>query len=353
MNERALYRPGFPEPVSEAAAAWVLLQEEGPLSDDDERRRAAWIAEDPAHFVAYENALWALDAVARNAGEPEILSLRKAALEARGSQRRVWRWTASLGLVAAAVAGVFLFSPSANKLPGLGIATRIASGPADPAHGSYRTAIGERSVITLPDGSILTLDTDSQVRIDYSSRERGVHLLKGQALFEVAKGKPMPFQVYAHDQRITAIGTVFNVRLDGDEVRVAMVEGVVKVRRSVSDNPSLTSTFDDVTLSAGEELRAEPAQPILVKAADVQQVASWKGGVLIFNDTRLSDAVAEINRYTTRPIAIADGAVGSYRVSGVFKSNDPEHFSQAMAEVLPIMVTHAPDGAPTLRSSGN
>ncbi len=58
------------------------------------------------------------------------------------------------------------------------------------------------------------------------------------------------------------------------------------------------------------------------------QVVSWKGGGLMFNDTRLSDAVAEINRYTQRPIAIADSTVGNYRISGVFKSNDPEHFSR-------------------------
>jgi len=87
-----------------------------------------------------------------------------------------------------------------------------------------------------------------------------------------------------------------------------------------------------------------------VRNVDVAQVVSWKGGVLMFNDTRLSDAVAEINRYTQRPIAIADSAVGNYRISGVFKSNDPEHFSRAVAEVLPVEVTHAPDGAPILRA---
>jgi len=71
--------------------------------------------------------------------------------------------------------------------------------------------------------------------------------------------------------------------------------------------------------------------------------------MLTFNDTRLSDAVAEVNRYTIRPIAIADGTIGNYRISGVFRSNDPENFSQAVAQVLPVTVTHAPDGAPTLR----
>jgi len=177
-----------------------------------------------------------------------------------------------------------------------------------------------------------------------------VYLLKGQALFDVAHGKPIPFQVYANGQRITAVGTVFNVRIEGDQVRVSMVEGTVKVRSIPTKGADANQPVKELTLTAGQGLVTQPAQPLVVKAVDARDVVSWKGGLLIFNDMPLSAAVAEINRYTTRPIAIADGAVGNYRVSGVFKSNDPEHFAQAMAEVLPVEVTHAADGAPTLRA---
>ncbi|MGI9169538.1 MAG: FecR family protein, partial [Caulobacteraceae bacterium] len=154
-------------------------------------------------------------------------------------------------------------------------------------------------------------------------------------------------------QRITAVGTVFDVRLDGDAVKVSMVEGVVRVRAKDSPAPAAASPRKEVVLNAGEVLVAQPARPLLVVRADISQVASWKSGLLVFNDTSLSDAVAEINRYSPRPIAIVDGAVGAYRVTGVFKSNDPEHFSRAMAEVFPIEVTHAPDGAPALRARGD
>jgi transmembrane sensor len=346
-----LLRPWRPEPASEAAAAWVLLQEEGELSETNQRRFADWLAEEEAHVAAYEDALWALDAAARHAGAPEMLALRNAALAARGSHKQFWGWAGGFGIAAASVAAAITLwvTPLDQNLP-FGTATRVAEKTADPAISKYQTGIGQRSAISLPDGSVATLDTDSGIRVAYSDRERAVYLTKGQALFQVAHGKPMPFQVYAKGQRITAVGTVFNVRIEGDEVRVSMVEGTVKVRSSPLPGSDAGAPAREVTLNAGEAIVAAPAEPLVVKSVEVREVASWKGGVLVFNDMPLSEAVAEINRYTTRPIAIADGAIGKYRVSGVFKSNDPEHFCHAMAEVLPIEVSLAPDGAPTLRT---
>lgn len=351
MTVTPLPRPWRPEPVSEVAAAWVLLQEEGELGETEQRRFADWLAEDEAHVAAYEDALWALDAAARHAGAPEMLALRNAALAARGSRKQIWRWTGGLGLVAAsAVAAIALWTAPIQQHFPSGTATSVAEKTADPAISNYRTGIGQRSVISLPDGSVTTLDTDSEIRVAYSGRERAVYLLKGQALFEVAHGKPTPFQVYASGQRITAVGTVFNVRIEGDELRVSMVEGTTKVRPLPRSESDPGAPAREVTLNAGEAIVAAPGKQLVVKAVEVREIASWKGGVLVFNDVPLSEAVAEINRYTTRPIAIADGAIGKYRVSGVFKSNDPGHFSQAMADVFPIEVSRAPDGAPTLRA---
>jgi transmembrane sensor len=343
MTRYPLKRFGRPEPASATAAEWVLRQEKGELTEANQRRFADWLAEDPSHVAAYEDALWALDATSRHAGEPEILALRKAALEARGNAGRARRWAGALGLVAAAVAGFALWSTRPNDLPSaVGTATRVAGTSGDAKASVYRTRIGERSAVVLPDGSVATLDTDSQIRVAYTSRERAVYLLNGQGLFDVAHDEAMPFQVYAKGQRITAVGTIFNVRIEGEQVKVSMVEGSVRVRTDSSPK--------ELMLSAGEVAVVEPAKPLVIRPVDARLVGSWAGGLLVFNDTPLSDAVAEINRYNTRPIAIADAAVGAYRVSGVFKSNDPEHFSRAMAEVLPIEITPTADGVLTLRA---
>lgn len=347
-------RPWHPEPATEAAAAWVLLQEEGELGDADQRRFADWLAEDESHVRAYEDALWALDAAARHAGDPEIMAMRGAALSARGSRRRIWGWAGGSAVAAAAAAAIVFFAMphSAPVESPIGVATRVVETTADPRISIYQTGVGQRSAIRLPDGSVATLDTDSRIRVAYSDKQRGIYLLKGQALFEVAHGKPMPFQVYAKGQRITAVGTVFNVRIEGDDVRVSMVEGTVKVRTLPPPNAPADLPVKELTLTAGQTIVAAPAQPLVAKPVPVRDVATWKGGVLVFNDTPVSEAVAEINRYNTKSIAIADAAVGNYRVSGVFKSNDPERFAAAMADVLPIEVTHGPDGAPTLRAKG-
>ena len=353
MTGDPLPRPWRPEPASEAAAAWVLLQEEGELSETNQRRFADWLSEAEGHVAAYEDALWALDAAARHAGAPEMLALRNAALMARGSRKQFWGWTGGLGLAAAAAAAIALWTVPPGQYFPTGTGTRVAEKTADPAVSNFQTGIGQRSSVSLPDGSVATLDTDSQIRVSYSDKERGVYLLKGQALFQVAHGKPMPFQVYARGQRITAVGTVFNVRVQGDEVRVAMVEGTVKFRATPPPGGDAGAPASEVTLNAGEAIVATPSAPLVVKTVDVRDIASWKGGVLVFNDVPLSEAVAEINRYTTRPIAVADGRVGKYRVSGVFKSNDPDHFCDAMAELFPIAVSRAADGAPTLRARGH
>lgn len=355
MTGTPMRHPWQPTPASQAAAAWVLLREEGELSEANQRRFADWLAEDEAHVAAYEDALWALDAAARHAGAPEMQALRSAALSARGDRKRFWSWAGGAGVAAAAaIAAVLLWSAPHEQDTPMGTATRVAEKTADPKTSNYQTGIGQRSAISLPDGSVATLDTDSQLRVAYSDKERAVYLLKGQALFEVAHGKPMPFQVYARGQRITAVGTVFNVRIDGDEVRVSMVEGTVKVRPIPPPGDTGAGTpAKEITLTAGEAVVSAPAKPLVVTPVAVRDVAAWKGGQIVFNDVPLSEAVAEINRYTTRPIAIADTAVGGYRVSGVFQTNDPEHFSQAMAEVLPVEVGHAADGAPVLRAKAD
>jgi transmembrane sensor len=213
----------------------------------------------------------------------------------------------------------------------------------------YRTKVGERAAVTLADGSVVTLDTDSVIKVRYTSTERGVRLLRGQAIFQVAKHKPIPFQVYAGGRRITAVGTRFDVRLsdaDHGELHVALLEGVVKIA------PASPTGVDQatVTLAPGQVLEAAAGAPQRVVEADLDQWTSWRGGVLDFNDVSLENAVSEINRYTIKRIRIADPALARLRVSGVFNTDDPEHFAQTLAEAFPIKVAHDAEGAPVLEA---
>lgn len=352
MSPIRLRRPGRPEPLNQTAASWALKSEQKTLSVREQHILRDWL-EEPSHARAYEDALWALEAVQRHSSSPEMMVLRETALAQRPEPRgRRWGMTGAIGSGAAAAAAAGLLWVGQQGMPAVGhrqpdrsAGASVASAPPD--RGLYRTGVGERSAVMLPDGSVATLDTDSQLRVAYTSAERGIFLMKGQALFEVAKGKPLPFQVYAGGQRITAIGTTFDVRIRGAQVQVSMVEGVVKVRpdRQVPAGQPVR----EVTLRAGEAMVAAPSQDALVKPVDAAEIASWRGGLLVFDDETLGQAVAEINRYTSRPIRIADASIANYRVTGVFKTNDPTHFATAMSEVFPIEVEQDPSGAQVLR----
>lgn len=334
-----------------AAAQWALQHSSGTENDPADAEFTEWLDRDPANAAAYFSALEALDAVARNAGEPEVLALRHAALAARSNGRGRWTIAAGGAIAVAAVAAALLlvWGPGTSLAPIAPLAREQIAQRKATQSGVFRTGIGERASIDLPDGSTVTLDTDSEIKVAYSHHARSIYLISGQALFEVAHGRPQPFQVFAKGQRITAVGTVFNIRIEGPAVRVSMVDGVVKLRREARTEGPLAPA--ELTLTAGEAALASPDSALAIEhRADVRRMTSWKGGVLVFNDTPLLDAVAEINRYTTQPIAIADAGVAAYRVNGVFKTSDPEHFAQAMAEVLPIEIVRAPDGAATLRA---
>ncbi|HEX6859638.1 MAG TPA: FecR domain-containing protein [Caulobacteraceae bacterium] len=322
----------------ETAAEWLERQEAGALTPDEQARLDAWLAEDGAAeaYAAMARVHALTDA---HAAAPPIMALRQAALTARRADRRPIWGVAAAATIAVAVIGSGLAGltgmPSATPSP-ITRAMEALSASANPKSAVHRTRVGERLTFTLPDGSVATLNTDSILKVDYHQGERAVRLVRGQALFEVAKNKAVPFRVYAADRAITAVGTVFDVRLDGASVKVALVEGVVRVAPAKAAPSAPGKPVQQVQMSAGEVLEAPPAQPMRVASADVQRAVSWRSGLVEFSGETLGAAVAEMNRYTTRPIEIADPAAGAYRVSGVFRTGEPELFARMMTEVFPL-----------------
>lgn len=202
----------------------------------------------------------------------------------------------------------------------------------------YVTEIGERSTVPLADGSVVTLNTATAVHVAYEAAERKVRLLNGQALFAVAHGQPTPFRVYAGDKVVTAVGTVFDVRVEDEEVSVSVLEGAVRV-----DSGSTLAAAAEM-LVAGQALMSRPDGAVSVKQVDVERLASWRSGLLSFEDTPLAEAVAEVNRYTHRPITLADPRLGEYRVSGTFRVGEPERFARFMTQLFPLALESSASG---------
>jgi transmembrane sensor len=272
------------------------------------------------------------------------------------------RWAVAAVLVIGV--GLAFVSLAPRFAPEGTLASRLADliGKARPDR--YRTAVGERLAVTLADGSQVTLDTDSELKVNFTKAERDVRLTRGQAFFEVAKDHVHPFVVEAQNRRFVAVGTAFDVRVDGEQVKVTMVEGTVRVERKAPGSDG-TATGTSVapasrahlganakpgvsaalvtTITAGEQLVTDAARADHVRAADLERSTSWRRGQLVFDDTRLADAVAELNRYSEVKIELSDPALADLRLSGAFATGRPALFVEAITSYFPIEVTRTDD----------
>lgn len=320
----------------EAATSWFLKLRGEECSAADRAAFDAWESDpqNAATYAAVEAAwVWA----GSGAETKEIDALRKEARHLT-SRRLPWQGIAA-GVVAAAVLGV-AGTAFLSFRPDRVYDAQVAAEPV-PSHAAvYGTAIGERSTVTLGDGSVVFLNTNSRLQADYSAAGRNVLLIHGQALFEVAKDPDRPFVVTAGDHRVTALGTAFDVRLETDSLQVTLIEGRVRVEDR--DGASGESSGDPAELRAGQQLIDSATAGIEVHEAPVGRVTSWREGRLIFEDEPLAEAVAEMNRYSTTRILLSDPALERLRVSGVFNTGQTRSFVDALVAYFPIAVSPAP-----------
>jgi transmembrane sensor len=186
---------------------------------------------------------------------------------------------------------------------------------------TYSTALGELRSITLEDGSIVELNTQSSVRTRFSPTERRVELLSGEAVFKVAKQPARPFRVVAGAAQIVAVGTAFNVYAQSARTIVTVLEGRVRVEGQKRDQ--------DQDLARGEQAIIDPHARIKTAVlADPQQVTSWTQRRLVFDETSLTEAAAEFARYNARTIRIGDAQLGEMQITGFFDATDPASLVQ-------------------------
>jgi len=192
---------------------------------------------------------------------------------------------------------------------------------------NYRTAIGQQKVIALADGSELRLNSATRLRARITDSRREVQLISGEAWF-VVRQRPdrLPFTVAAGPARIRVTGTQFNVRHLTGQTRIDLLEGHVQVSSRKDPRASNLKAGDAIRLDA--EGRMAP-----LEAAEATRVNDWRAGRVSFYQTRLDDALAEINRYAVKPISLADPALGALRVDGVFDASDTVRFARAAAAV--------------------
>lgn len=207
----------------------------------------------------------------------------------------------------------------------------------DPAYQrqSYASAIGERRVLELADGSRMTLDSNSRATVEWHLRSRRVELQAGQALFDVSKTVFRPFQVEAGATRVRVLGTLFSVdRLD-QAVRVTLVRGKVDVDSADGRH---------VQLAPGQQVEVRQGQRLQPISVDAEAAIAWKDNRLVFDHTPLADALAQIQRYRTPPIRLDDPSLAGLPITGVFDSSKVEDLLALLPSILPLSLNIESDG---------
>jgi transmembrane sensor len=314
------------------AASWHGLFEDRVPTSTEREQFEAWLDADPRHRAAYDSIDCSWDFVAAAAVDERVMAMRREALAAPG--KRSVSWGRPAAIAASIVVCVLVF----------GSVWRFGSGGANQIDGEFVTQVGQRSSITLNDGSTVVLNTASRIHVDFNARERRVQLLAGQALFNVAKNYPLPFVVEAGDRRVTAHGTAFDIRLeDHNQLQVTLIEGRVSVD-PLRPNGSTPAMSDHEDLLPGDQLVIAPRGAPEKHKADLTKATSWREGQIILDDDTLENAIAEVNRYSARKIILADPKLASLRLSGVFIAGHSDTFVETVTENFPIKATASRDG---------
>jgi len=338
--------------IAEEAADWLVT-----LNSADSQAKAAfaaWLKTSPEHvneFLAIA-VLW--DALPELSSQPSVaqliarattecnvvtLSREEPVLQPADTASGKRRW---LGFAAAATLAAVLIGGALTLVP-------LAGDP-----NLYTTAIGEQRSLSLPDGSLVTLNTQSTLRVAYSEAYRDIYLMNGEALFEVAKNPDRPFRVMADRAVIEAVGTQFNVINTAKDVTVTVVEGIVDVITAAARNQSGVpppATQQAVRLTVGQQARvATQSGEVAVVDAAIDNAIAWQERRLVFESLSLKDVIDEFNRYNDPPLLIEDATLRQLPISGVFQANDRESFVQFLTQMQLAEGTKRGDGTIVLRA---
>ena len=300
-----------------AAALWFARLQGDDVPSRDRREFERWLKADARNAAAWDNVGQTWSGLSGLESDPAFASLRADALNAGDTRPRLDR--RALGLAAAGL--VAAIGGAAIGKRWLGGDAAPASSPDEPV---FSTAVGERSTFRLADNSVVTLSTDSAVRVNHWAKERRLTLVRGQAFFQVAKDPTRPFVVAAGDKRVTAVGTAFDVRMEPGKLSVTLVEGRVRI---AADAPQGERR---VEMSAGSRFVAADHAEWLISSVDTAKESAWLKGRLVFDGEPLSAVVAEMNRFSDRKLSLSDPVLGATPVSGVFKTGQIDAFVAAL-----------------------
>lgn len=301
------------EALSDQAIEWVVRMHSGHATQAEQDEFAKWRRSNPLHEAATREAetLWNGIGIAGQ----KVRKSERANARAKITRR------ALLGLASAGLIGGGLVQTGLLRL------TFLAD---------YATGIGEQKTIVLSDGSTIQMNARSALSVSFDRMQRLVSLFEGQATFTVTHDPARPFLVAAADGQTKAIGTVFDVDMRPQEVAVTVLDGTVSVTtKMVEDHP--------VSASLNQRVRYTDDGVILpAEEVDADIETAWRRGKLVFNNRRLAEVVAEVERYRRGKIVLVGSSLQQLFVTGLFDLTDPESVLTTIQQTLPVRITELP-----------
>lgn len=311
--------------IEAQALDWLIRMDGASLSEGERAQFETWLAASASHHVAFlrAEAAWRradrlrklrpLDGeIDENLLDPNP---RPAASRFARSRARLWQsLSAAASLAILAVVLWFVVQSQGWE--------------------TYDTAVGSTERVVLQDGSTLSLNTDTRVQVRFTEDRRRIVLKRGEALFEVAHDPSRPFDVQAGESLVRAVGTAFTVRMRAkNDIEVLVTDGTVAVAPVIAAIPihqPLPPTLPTLTVGESARVKREGLNVHKVSQEQIAHKLAWQEGRLWFDRDRLSDAVAEFNRYNRRRLVVADPSIADLRIGGGFEATDPESFVAAL-----------------------
>lgn len=350
----------------EQAGTWYALSHSDSVTGAELEALDAWLAADPRHEDAYALAVQlrkelrdapflhqiASAAIAGREGRSgDVVSLDSVRqFEGAAGDKHLaanndepppsgWRHLARTrgvrwgGMAAVAASLVFMIS--------------FATFETKPAGLPVSTAIAQTRVLTLADGSRVTLGPASRIATRIDGQGRSVTLLSGEAFFEVAHDSSRPFWVEAGDARIQVVGTKFDVNRTSGRVLVSVLEGVVKVHepapifsasavRTLRANQKVETADSTASIFA-----AAPSAPIM---AEQVPAGDWRNGSRVYADARLGDVIADLNRYYAPGMKLSDPGLSDVRVAVIIDPSNVDELLDILPSAAPVRIKTAADG---------
>ncbi|SHL93291.1 FecR family protein [Chitinophaga sp. CF418] len=216
------------------------------------------------------------------------------------------------------------------------------------------TRHGSRTMVTLPDGSVVFLNVSSKLTYDYGNDDSRQVVLEGEAFFDVFKDEQRPFIIHTKKMDITVLGTTFNVRAYEEDktVETSLIQGKVEVtiKGEVPKKVILSPNQKIVLFNEEQQPRVvsvpTPGNPdkesyrleeVTVNPLDsLVAETAWKENCLVFNNERFADIALKMERWYDVQIIFEDKQVEDYRFTGTFINETVDQTLEALRFTSPF-----------------